>query len=134
MESGPALKADNEQAVRYVAGYVAMALKKKYAKLPNDTTAVQYLNCLTTMHELDEENDRELPGFLECTKLWVEKVNRGGLFLVDDKTFLLSGNGNCPFRFIVTFCAWFLCFLRCLNRLLVRGMPLAEYIKDIIDI
>ena len=45
--------------------------------------AVQYLNCLTTMHELDEENDRELPGFLEYTKLWVEKVNRGGLFLVD---------------------------------------------------
>ena len=88
MDSGPALKADDEQAVRYVAGYVAMALKK-YAKLPNDTTAVQYLNCLTTMHELDEENDRELPGFLEYTKLWVEKVNRGGLFLVYDKTFLL---------------------------------------------
>ena len=54
------------------------------------TTAVQYLNCLTTMHELDEENDRELPGFLEYTKLWVEKVNRGGHFLVDDKTFLLT--------------------------------------------
>ena len=35
------------------------------------------------MHELDEENDREFPGFLEYTKLWVEKVNRGGLFLVD---------------------------------------------------
>ena len=28
MDSGPALKADDEQAVRYVAGYVAMALKK----------------------------------------------------------------------------------------------------------
>ena len=37
MDSGLALKADDEQAVRYVAGYVAMALKKKYAKLPNDT-------------------------------------------------------------------------------------------------
>ena len=47
MDSGPALKADDEQAVCYVAGYVAMALKKKYAKLPNDTTAVQYLDCLT---------------------------------------------------------------------------------------
>ena len=36
------------------------------------------------MQKVLEENDRELPGFLEYTKLWVEKVNRGGLFLVDD--------------------------------------------------
>ena len=28
IDSGPSLKADDEQAVRYVAGYVAMALKK----------------------------------------------------------------------------------------------------------
>ena len=89
IESGVALKADDEQAVRYVAGYVAMTLKKKYAKRPNDTTAIEYLNCLTKMHELEEEKERELPGILEYTKLWVEKVNRGGLFLVDDNTFLL---------------------------------------------
>ena len=66
-----------------------MTLRKKYAKLPNDAIAVQYLNCLTTMHEVEEESERDLPGFLEYTKLWAEKVNCGGLFLVDDNAFLL---------------------------------------------
>ena len=50
---------------------------------------MKYCACLTKMHE--EESERELPSFLEYTKLWVEKVNRGGLFLVDDNTFLLFG-------------------------------------------
>ena len=32
LDNGPALKVDDEQTVRYVAGYVAMILKKKYKK------------------------------------------------------------------------------------------------------
>lgn len=84
-----ALKADDEQAIRYVAGYVALMLRKKYSKHVNDAMAIQYVNILTQMHEVEEDNDEELPGFLEYTKLWIARVNRGGLFLVDDNTFLL---------------------------------------------
>ena len=84
-EHVPALKADNDQDVRYVAGCVAIALRKKYSKHVNDATAI----LLTQMHEVEEETDEELPVFLEYTKLWIARVNRGGLFLVDDNTFLL---------------------------------------------
>ena len=46
-----------------------------------------YLELLSKMHEFEKETDKDLP---EYTKLWVEKVNRGGLFLVvNDKAFLL---------------------------------------------
>ena len=49
--SQPVLKADDEQDVRYVAGYVALSLTKKYENTANDSTALKYLNCLGRMSE-----------------------------------------------------------------------------------
>lgn len=44
------LKADEEQALCYVAGYVPMKLKK-YEKQPNNAHAVKYMECLNVMTE-----------------------------------------------------------------------------------
>ena len=79
------LKADEEQALRYVAGYIPMKLKKKYEKQPNNVRALKYMECLTIMNE-EEGDDVE---FLQYTKLWVEQVNRGGLFHVSNDTYLI---------------------------------------------
>ena len=78
------LKAEEEQALRYVAGYIPMKLKKKYAKQPDNVRALKYIECLHAMNE-EEGDDVE---FLQYTKLWVEQVNRGGLFQVNDDTYL----------------------------------------------
>ena len=40
---------DDEQAVRYVASYMALVLRKKYEKRVGDPKALKYLNCLSTM-------------------------------------------------------------------------------------
>lgn len=79
------LKADEEQALRYVAGYVPMKLKKKYEKQPNNVHALNYMACLNVMSE-EKGVDVE---FLQYTKLWVEQVNRGGLFQVNNDTYLI---------------------------------------------
>ena len=83
-----ALKADDEQAVRYVAGYTALVLRKKYEKRVGDPKALKYLNCLSKMNE-NVEAEGEPPAFLEYTKLWIGKIKRGGLFQVNDDVFLL---------------------------------------------
>ena len=81
------LKADEEQALRYAAGYVPMKLKKKYMKQTENLTAIKYVNFLIDMHEEDAEvTDLD---FLSYTKLWTEKVNRGGLFIINNDTYLL---------------------------------------------
>ena len=79
------LSAEEEQALRYVAGYIPMKLKKQYAKQPNNVRALKYMECLHSMNE-EEGDDVE---FLQYTKLWVEQVNRGGLYLVNNDTYLV---------------------------------------------
>ena len=81
------LKAEEEQALRYVAGYIPMKLKKKYEKHPNNERASKYFECLNAMNE-ETGGDCDVD-FLQYTKLWVEQVNRGGLFRVSDDAYLL---------------------------------------------
>ena len=78
------LKAEEEQALQYVAGYIPMKLKKKYAKQPDNVRALKYIEC---PHAMNEEKGDDVE-FLQYTKLWVEQVNRGGLFQVNDDTYL----------------------------------------------
>jgi hypothetical protein len=79
------LKAEEEQALRYVAGYIPMKLKKKYEKRPDSVRALKYMECLNTMNE-EKGTDVD---FLQYTKLWVEQVNRGGLFRITNDTYLI---------------------------------------------
>ena len=76
------LKAEEEQALRYVAGYIPMKLKKKYEKQPNNVRALKYMECLNIMKYVMTE-------FLQYMKLWVKQVNRGGLFRVSNYSVLV---------------------------------------------
>jgi hypothetical protein len=82
------LTSDEEQAVRFTAGYIVKSLKKKMSDIP------QYMNILNSMHETpdyhDVDDDDEIDDdFLSYTKEWISKVDRGGLHKVNDETFLL---------------------------------------------
>jgi hypothetical protein len=67
------LSLDEHNTLRYCAGYVLRSLKKRYP------TLVPWLNKLTDAGGSDTGDS-----FSEFTKMWVEKVNRGGLILVSD--------------------------------------------------
>ena len=74
-----------EQALRYVAGYVPMKLKQQYKK--RSDLPLAFVECLDAMHT--GEGDNETDDFLQYTKIWQQKVNRGGLFTVNNDTYLL---------------------------------------------
>ena len=77
----PDLTPEEDNAVRFASGFIIRSLKKKLSK---SETYVYTLNC---MHESD--SDIETDNFLDYTKEWVSRINRGGLFRVSDETFLL---------------------------------------------
>ena len=69
------LTADEHQVLRYVAGYVLVSIRKEYSK---NSALVEWINQQTDV------DDSPRGSFIEFTKIWIEKVNRGGLFLVSD--------------------------------------------------
>ena len=69
------LTADEHQVLRYVAGYVLVSIRKEYSK---NSALVEWINQQTDV------DDSPCGSFIEFTKIWIEKVNRGGLFLVSD--------------------------------------------------
>ena len=81
------LSIQDEQALRYVAGYAVMKLKK-YLKMKGSPQAITFFECLAATHEEEEKADEDIT-YLQYSKTWVEKVNRGGLFTVNDNTYLL---------------------------------------------
>ncbi len=75
------LLAEEDNAVRYASGYVSMKLSKKFEK-QSGNKAAQFVQCLNNMAMVGNDSS-----FYEYTKEWVESVDRGGLFLVNDSTF-----------------------------------------------
>lgn len=71
----------DENIIRYAAGYVPMKLMKKYEKQSLDV-AVEYVECLNSMAINGDESSLQA-----YTLEWSRKVNRGGLFEVNDETF-----------------------------------------------
>ena len=63
----PTLTESEEEAVRYVAGYVLMKLKKKYFKLKSSPEVIACFEFLAEMHVEEEEVDKE-DDFLQYTK------------------------------------------------------------------
>lgn len=76
------MSVEEEEAVRYAAGYVSMKLKKRYLT-KNGVKAGQYVECLSHMAV-----DGEEASFLQYTQTWTRMVNRGGLFEISDRTYL----------------------------------------------
>ena len=63
---------DEENAIRYASGYIAMKLLKHY-KTGKGAKARQFVDCLSNMAVVGE---------------WISKANRGGFFEVNDSCFL----------------------------------------------
>ena len=77
------LLADEENAIHYASGYIAMKLFKKFQKV-SGKRATSYRECLSHMAICGDESS-----FYQYTMEWIHSVNRGGLFIVNDSTFRL---------------------------------------------
>ena len=75
--------ADEENVLRYSSGYVGLKLLKQLRKAKG-AKAAQYRECLSSMSRHGDDSS-----FLAYTTEWINAVNRGGLFLVNDTTFEL---------------------------------------------
>ena len=74
------ISADEECIVRYAAGYVPLALIRKYEKqCANNSMALSCIECLCNMAIQGEDSS-----FLDLTSAWISRVNRGGLFELND--------------------------------------------------
>ena len=77
------LSASEENIVRYAAGYVPMVLMRRHEKSSSEKS-VSFVECLSSM-AVDGEDST----LLEYTTNWISTINRGGLFEVNDMTYLL---------------------------------------------
>ena len=77
------LSHDEECVVRYASGYIPFILLKRHEKCLSETS-VSIVECLISMAVNGEESD-----FLQYTRSWLDKVNRGGLFEVNDLAYQL---------------------------------------------
>ena len=76
--------ADELKILRYASGFVPYKLIKRY-KTKSGEKFYHFKDCLQGMAVNSDENQ----DFLEYTKSWIDKVNRGGLFSVNNETFNL---------------------------------------------
>ena len=77
----PPLSKDELNAMRYAGGYVPHSLLKRFEKRKGKKYD-QFIECLGDMAVESEHSD-----FLNYTKDWIGKVNRGGLFPLNDMTY-----------------------------------------------
>ena len=78
------LNAEEENVLRYVSGYIALNLMRKYQKEDSEK-AIQFVECLSNMAVVGDESS-----FYNYTKEWIGLVDhgwRGGLFNVNDCTY-----------------------------------------------
>lgn len=75
------LTEDELNAMRYACGYVPHALLKKYETRCGDVYS-EYVQCLGDMAIEGEGDD-----VLAYTRKWMDQVNRGGLFPLNDNSF-----------------------------------------------
>ena len=81
--SNVTMSADELNVIRYVSGYVARQLLRKYEKKSGEVHD-QHVICLSEMAVEGEGSD-----LLSYTRKWMEIVNRGGLFPINDDSFQL---------------------------------------------
>ena len=77
------LTPDELNVIRYVGGYVARQLLHVYEKKIGEVYR-QYCDCLGEMAVEGEGDD-----VLTYTRNWIDKVNRGGLYPINDSSFQL---------------------------------------------
>ena len=85
------LSTEEQEMLSYVAGYLVFSLKRKYKRIQESgsskAVAVAALQLLTSL-EMKGGRSFESKTFLDFTRKWMEKVNRGGLVQVNDAMFI----------------------------------------------
>ena len=77
------MAADEENALRYASGFVPFKLLKRYAQQTGpDPEAEAVAECLSQMTV-----PGKLSSYYDYTTEWLEKVDRGGLFIINNETF-----------------------------------------------
>lgn len=79
------LTAPEENTLRYVAGYIPHSIFKK---LENQTESDSKSALVSVLHSWNKEQGGNHMNFLNYTREWTEKINRGGLFLVNDDFYI----------------------------------------------
>ena len=79
-----AVTLEEENAIRYTAGYVVVKLQEAYAH-KGSVAVCQCLLSVATENSTTEID--EAPSFLAYTHTWLDIVNRGGLFIVSDEIY-----------------------------------------------
>ena len=77
------LSVDEENILRYAAGFVPFKLLKKYEDKCSTSSDLSIIECLSSMAVNGEESD-----FLSYTTKWSLLIDRGGLFEINDSTFM----------------------------------------------
>lgn len=77
------LSVDELNVMRYVGGYVARHILRRYEKSAGE----HYHQCITCLGEMAVAGEGE--DLLSYTRKWIDKVNRGGLFPINDSSFHL---------------------------------------------
>ena len=75
------MTAEGENALRYMAGNVALKLRRKFEK-ESTSKAVQLVECLSNMAIEGDESS-----YYAYTVEWIKLVNRGGLFCISDDAY-----------------------------------------------
>ena len=83
VSSSRVLTKDEQNIVRYASGYIAVSLLRRY-KQQHGQKAASFVECLSHM-AVDGPGD----SFMDYTKEWISKVNRGGLFETSDNAYML---------------------------------------------
>ena len=88
------ISANEENALRYAAGYVPRSLIAKlqssgqqHSWSSSEQQAV--LSCLHAMRASNDDDDESYDSFISYTRKWTKAINRGGLFLIKDEVYLL---------------------------------------------
>ncbi|XP_041461898.1 uncharacterized protein LOC121413213 [Lytechinus variegatus] len=80
------LSREEEQALRYLAGYIPFALHRRYSKLQSNPA--KELAAFLNGWRKDDDDDTNADTFLHYTSVWLTYQNRGGLFVVSDNVYL----------------------------------------------
>ena len=80
------LTTDEEKTLRYVAGFIPFALAKQFGK--RESKAAKLVKKLIESWREPGDETTKSKSFLDYTKSWTERRNRGGLFCVNDEFYI----------------------------------------------
>nr|XP_047141466.1 uncharacterized protein LOC124816352 [Hydra vulgaris] len=81
------LTLEEEKTLRYVAGFIPFSFRKRYSNISNTNLRKAVLD-LVKSWESQSDNKSLNKTFLDYTRDWTIKINRGGLFLVNDDFYI----------------------------------------------